>query len=114
MKGKKLKFNIANKMEDVLTPVPVTKTENKIGGYDSAKFKEQYMKFCTDNKQLIIGIIIVLLVVLIIYLTKNKISCFDGNKITKGLRSDAQSASWNLKDRINDITEKQNKFFGIV
>jgi hypothetical protein len=109
MKGKKLKFNIANKMDDdVITSVPVT-----VAGGDEKTFKEKYSDFFNKHKSLIIGIIIVLFIILIIYLKKNKISNFDGNKITKGLRSDSQSASWDLKDRINTITEKQNKFFGI-
>jgi hypothetical protein len=86
--------------EDLLDPKPVNEeTETEQAPY----FNKEHLKIAFA----------ILIVMVIIYILYKKLAGFDGNKITKGLRSDSQSSSWDLKERIDKLMDKQNKYFNI-
>ena len=75
----------------------------------SSKISDMFV----NNKKILIGIVIFILICIVFYMYKDKLSNFDGNKVTKSMRSDSQSASWNLKERVDNLMKKQNTFFKI-
>lgn len=99
-----VKFNLKDKSggdDELITSVPT----------DASKDKQLVSD--KNKKQIVTVIICIVMIIIVLFILKNKMSMFDGNKVTKQLRSDAQSSSWNLKDRIDKLLDRQNKYYNL-